>query len=249
MPDLPGGTPSGWDPFSGDVGPGPRRGPLARAAAPVLRIGPLRWLTAELIPLGCLGIGALITWLRPDYALVGLMIGIMAAPVLGFIYLYKTLGASVWWVLPLVLGTMAVSIFGVVAIPGMLLEHRGHPTEVVVDNVMRQPGGIRDCTFARRDGTPIPDSLRGCDPGTKLGDRTTLVLDPLGQIAPVSAPFHASPVASPVIGVLSVGLLVLVVAGAVANGEYWIRRHPKAWTLYERLMTQRGTAAHLWLRR
>jgi hypothetical protein len=51
--------------------------------APVLRIGPLRWLTAELIPLSCLAIGAAITWARPDYALAGLMIGVIAAPVLG----------------------------------------------------------------------------------------------------------------------------------------------------------------------
>lgn len=222
---------------------------LARVAAAVLRIGPLRWLIAELIPLSCLGIGATITWLRPDYALAGVMIGVMAAPILGFFYLYKTLGASAWWVLPLALSAMAVSVFGAVAIPGILLADRGQPTEAIIDNVTRHPGGGWDCTFTRRDRTPIPGTQTGCDAKSNSGDRVKLILDPLGQIPPASAPLRANPVADPVVGGTSVSLLILVVAGAVANGEYWTRRHPRTWTLYERLVVQRGTGAHLWLRR
>lgn len=244
MTDMLGGAPSGWD-----IAPWPRRGRVRRAVATVLRIGPLRWLTAELIPLGCLAIGAAITWVRPDYALAGLIVGAIVAPVFGFLYLYKTLGASVWWVFPLALSAMAVSVFVVVAIPSMLLAHRGQSAEAIADNVTRHSGGGWDCTFTRRDGTPVPGAQLGCDAKTKPGDRVTLILDPQGQILPASAPLRLNPVANPVVGVMSTALLVLVVAAAAANGEHWIRRHPKTWTPYERLVVQRGTAAYLWLRR
>lgn len=217
--------------------------------ATVLRIGPLRWLTAELIPLGCLAIAAAITWMRPDYTLAGLMIGAIAAPVLGFLYLYKTLGASAWWLLPLALGAVGVCVFGAVAIPSMLLAHRGHPIEAITDNMTKHPSGGWDCTFKRPNGTPLPGTRTGCDAEANPGDRVTLILDSQGQIPPASVPLRANPVANPVVGVASAGLLVLAVAGAAANGEHWIRRHPKTWTLYERLVLQRGTAAHLWLRR
>ncbi|MGB6165063.1 MAG: hypothetical protein WCF33_11560 [Pseudonocardiaceae bacterium] len=233
----------------GDVGSRPRRATLVRAMAAVLRIGPLRWLTAELIPLGFLAIGAAITWMRPDYAIAGLMVGAIVAPALGFLYLYKTLGASVWWVLPLALGAMGVSLFGAVAIPSTLLAHRGHRIEAITDNVTKHPSGGWDCTFKRSNGTPIPGTETGCDEKANSGDHVTLILDPWGQIPPVSAPLRANPVANPVVGVTSAGLLVLAVAGAAANGEHWIRRHSKTWTLYERLVVQRGNTAHLWLRR
>lgn len=214
-----------------------------------LRIRPLRWLTAGLIPLGFLAIAAAITWMRPDYALAGLMVGAIAAPVLGFLYLYKTLGASAWWVLPLALGAMGASVFGAVAIPSMLLAHRGHRIEAIIENRTKHPGGGWDCTFTWPNGAPIPGTQSGCDAKAHPGDRVTLILDPKGQIPPAAVPLRASPVANPVFGVTSAGLLVLSVAGAVANGEHWIRRHPKTWTLYELFMVQRGTAAHLWLRR
>jgi hypothetical protein len=86
------------------------------------------------------------------------MIGAIAAPVLGFLYLYKMLGASAWWVFPLALSAMAVSVFMVVAIPSMLLAHRGQSTEAITDSVTRHSGGGWDCTFIRRDGTPIPST-------------------------------------------------------------------------------------------
>jgi hypothetical protein len=63
----------------------------ARPGPTILRVPAVRWMTAELVPFGCLAIGFAIAreW-RPTIAL-GYLIALFGMPVLTAFYLYKVL--------------------------------------------------------------------------------------------------------------------------------------------------------------
>lgn len=68
----------------------------------LMRVGPVRWLSAELVPLGFLALGLGLPWAwRP----VGwfAVIGLIGGPSLGFVYLFKMHGASIGWLAPLII--------------------------------------------------------------------------------------------------------------------------------------------------
>ena len=90
----------------------------ARPGPTILRVPAVRWMTAELVPFGCLAIGFAIAreW-RPVIAL-GYLIALFGMPILTAFYLYKILGAAIGWVVPLIPLSIATTWAGAVTIVG-----------------------------------------------------------------------------------------------------------------------------------
>jgi hypothetical protein len=77
----------------------------------ILRVAPLRWLIAELIPFGFLAIGVLPGTAWHPIAGILILISLFAGAPFSFIYLFKVHGASAGWVLPIIvvyLGSLVV---------------------------------------------------------------------------------------------------------------------------------------------
>lgn len=79
-------------------------------------LNPSQWLVAELVPLTFLGIGAIVTALWPDLAIVEINLGIIIGPALTIVYLYRLHGASVHWLWPLIVLMSGLAIDGALAI-------------------------------------------------------------------------------------------------------------------------------------
>jgi hypothetical protein len=90
----------------------------ARPGPTILRIPAVRWMTAELVPFGCLAIGFAIAreW-RPVIAL-GYLIVLFGTPILTAFYLYKMLGAAIGWAVPLIPLSIATTWVGGVTFVG-----------------------------------------------------------------------------------------------------------------------------------
>jgi hypothetical protein len=91
---------------------------VTRPAPAILRVAAVRWLTAELIPFGCLAIGFMIAraWVPLGFAGYGL--AVFGSWALCVIYFYRVLGAAGEWIaalFPLIIGNVwvgAVTIVG-----------------------------------------------------------------------------------------------------------------------------------------
>jgi hypothetical protein len=90
----------------------------ARHGPTVLRIAPMRWLVAELIPFACLSLGLTIAreW-RPVMA-IGYLVALFGTYTLSLIYLYKVIGTAVGWCLSLLPFIAALMWVGGVTVVG-----------------------------------------------------------------------------------------------------------------------------------
>ena len=92
--------------------------PATRPGPAILRVAAVRWLTAELIPFGCLAIGFMITRAWEPLGIVGYGLAVFGSWALCVIYFYRVLGAAGGWVaalFPLIIGNVwagAVTIVG-----------------------------------------------------------------------------------------------------------------------------------------
>ncbi len=84
----------------------------SRGGPGLMRIRPVRWMSAELILFSFLALGLALPWAwRPVSWLA--VIGLIGGPSLGFIYLFKMHGVSIGWLVPLIivyLGTYFTSV-------------------------------------------------------------------------------------------------------------------------------------------
>lgn len=80
----------------------------------LLRIGAVRWAVAEAIPLGCIFIGMLL--LHEPVTVAGHMLGfflaLMGGTVCTVYYLYKVVGSSGGWTIPLILLNIPATFLG-----------------------------------------------------------------------------------------------------------------------------------------
>jgi hypothetical protein len=103
-------------------------------AQALLRVTVVRWLAAELLALGCLAIGITIAWLwRGPGAPLGFLIALIGGTIFTTYYLYKVLGASAGWAIPLTLLLLAATILGDVVAGNGTVTDSAHPgTHLVV---------------------------------------------------------------------------------------------------------------------
>jgi hypothetical protein len=109
----------------------PRR---AEQPAPTfLRHKAIRWLIAELIPFGCLAVGFTIIRAWPPAGFIGFIIVLFGTPTATIFYLYKVLGASVFWIFPLmVLGFASAFVGDVIFANSAYLYENGAREELAV---------------------------------------------------------------------------------------------------------------------
>ena len=108
-----------------------------------LRYKAIRWLIAELIPFGCLAVGFTIIRAWPPAGFLGVLIAIFGTPTATIFYLYKVLGASALWILPLIVLVLpSVFVGGVIfAGPNFLHNSNGTKVELVVTSTWWLVGG------------------------------------------------------------------------------------------------------------
>ena len=83
----------------------------ARPGRTILRIAPVRWLVAELIPFGCLTVGLLIVRAWHPVIILGGLLATFGNFTLCVFYLYKVLGTAAGWLLatfPLIIANVGV---------------------------------------------------------------------------------------------------------------------------------------------
>jgi hypothetical protein len=103
-----------------------RPSPLTQA---LLSVVVVRWLVAELLALGCLTVGITIAWLwRGPGAPLGFLIALMGGTILTTYYLYKVLGASAGWAIPLTLLLLAATILGNMVAGNGTVTDSAHPS-------------------------------------------------------------------------------------------------------------------------
>jgi hypothetical protein len=80
----------------------------------LLRIGAVRWAVAEAIPLGCIFIGMLLLHEPVTVAghIVGFLLALMGGTVFTVYYLYKVVGSSGGWTIPLILLNLPATYLG-----------------------------------------------------------------------------------------------------------------------------------------
>ena len=102
---------------------------MMRRAAAAMRAWPpaLRWLVAELIPLGCVCVGMLLIW--AGVAPLGFILGLFVGIPLTVVYLNWVQDTSPLWVLPL-LGLMIPAVFVGEFIFGHSSDYNGEPLVV-----------------------------------------------------------------------------------------------------------------------
>jgi hypothetical protein len=97
----------------------------ARPGPAILRVAAVRWLTAELIPFGCLAIGLMIAREWEPLGIAGYGLAVFGSWALCVVYFYRVLGAAGGWIaalFPLIVGNVWV---GAVTIAGSAM--RGYP--------------------------------------------------------------------------------------------------------------------------
>src|SRR5215472_2498804 len=95
----------------------------------ILRIAPVRWLVAELIPFGCLFGGLGLARLRPVGTPFGVLIALIGGVVFTFYYLYRVLGGASPWVVPLLVVHLPTAFLGLL-IFGIERNQNGDPVRV-----------------------------------------------------------------------------------------------------------------------
>jgi hypothetical protein len=100
----------------------------------VLRIGVVRWIVAEAIPFACVFIGALIGKLGTAGSVIGVLLALFGGTILTIYYLYKVVGASAGWAIPLVLLLLPSTILGTIIFGHYTVTDAQHPngTHLVV---------------------------------------------------------------------------------------------------------------------
>jgi len=81
----------------------------SRPGPTILRIATVRWLTAELIPFGCLAVGFALTRAWEPLGIVGYALAVFGNLALCTIYFYRVIGAAGWWLavlFPLTIGNI-----------------------------------------------------------------------------------------------------------------------------------------------
>jgi hypothetical protein len=109
--------------------------PPSRITQALLHVRFARWLVAELTALGCLTTGITIAWLwRGPGAPLGFLIALMGGTIFTTYYLYKVLGASAGWAIPLTLLLLAATILGDIVAGNGTVTDSAHPggTHLVV---------------------------------------------------------------------------------------------------------------------
>jgi hypothetical protein len=103
----------------------PRSNRLGRT---ILRIAPMRYLIAELITFGCLFAGMILAreW-RPVGIPVGTLTAFLGGTLVTIYYLYKVLGSSAGWVLPLTLLMLGNAVLGNMVIGNGTVYDAAHP--------------------------------------------------------------------------------------------------------------------------
>ena len=102
-----------------------RPSPITQA---LLSVAVMRWLTAELLALGCLAVGITTAWLwRGPGAPLGFLIALMGGTIFTTYYLYKVLGASAGWAIPLTLLLLAATILGDIVAGNGTVTDSAHP--------------------------------------------------------------------------------------------------------------------------
>jgi hypothetical protein len=94
----------------------------------MLRSAPMRYLIAELITFGCLFAGMILAreW-RPVGVPVGTLIAFLGGTLITIYYLYKVLGSSAGWVLPLTLLMLGNAVLGNMVIGNGTVYDAAHP--------------------------------------------------------------------------------------------------------------------------
>ena len=100
----------------------------SRLRRTMLRIAPVRYLIAELITFGCLFAGMVLAreW-RPVGVPVGTLIAFLGGTVVTIYYLYKVLGSSAGWVVPLTLLMIGNAVLGNMVIGNGTVYDAAHP--------------------------------------------------------------------------------------------------------------------------
>jgi hypothetical protein len=94
----------------------------------MLRIPAARYLIAELITFGCLFTGTMLAReARPAGGPPGTLIALMGGTILTTYYLYKVLGSSAGWVVPLLLLMMANTVLGNTVLVDNTVYNAAHP--------------------------------------------------------------------------------------------------------------------------
>jgi hypothetical protein len=100
----------------------------SRIAQGLLSVMVVRWLAAELLALGCLAIGITVAWLwRGPGAPLGFLIALIGGTIFTTYYLYKVLGASAGWAIPLTLLLLAAAILGDIVAGNGTVTDSAHP--------------------------------------------------------------------------------------------------------------------------
>jgi hypothetical protein len=99
-----------------------------RSGRTILRFAAVRWLVAILIPASCL-IGGLMLGreVKPAGVVIGMLFALFGCPVFTTFYLYKVLGASSVWVLPLILLDIPGTIVGSLILINRTFTNDHHP--------------------------------------------------------------------------------------------------------------------------
>jgi hypothetical protein len=109
--------------------------PSSRFGRTILRRAPMRYLIAELITFGCLLAGQVLAreW-RPVGVPVGTLIAFLGGTLVTIYYLYKVLGSSAGWVLPLTLLMLGNAVLGNMVIGNGTAYDAAHPrgTQLVI---------------------------------------------------------------------------------------------------------------------
>jgi hypothetical protein len=222
---------------------------IRHAAAASLRPAAVRWLVPFLGPLGIVVFAAL-TWYWNGCATLAYLCGVLGIA-FGYVYLVTVQGAALAWLLPMVLFLVPAQHFFTAA-PSAILSRDGQAVTGVSDPSYEDASGDWYCAVMMTGGARVPGEpsagVRDC-PHEQLGDRVNLIVDIHGGVAPVLASNRDQWSGGLIIGAEALLLLSLAIAGAIVNGEYWSRRHPRpppaGWR--QRLRHPRGSSAHLWV--
>jgi hypothetical protein len=104
----------------------PRRS--SRLGRTMLRSAPMRYLIAELITFGCLFAGMIVAreW-RPVGVPVGTLIAFLGGTLVTIYYLYRVLGSSAGWVMPLTLLMLGNAVLSNMVIGNGTVYDAAHP--------------------------------------------------------------------------------------------------------------------------
>lgn len=94
----------------------------------IFRIAPVRYLAAELIIFGCLLVGMLLVrYARPAGVPVGMLLAFIGGTLATIYYLYRVVGSSGGWIVPLTLLMLVTVILGDVITGNYTVYDASHP--------------------------------------------------------------------------------------------------------------------------